>query len=681
MNVPQTLMASTSKFRSTDERIAQRLEALRQTIRRHDYRYYVLNQPEIADAEYDRLLRELQQLEAQAPQLVTPDSPTQRVGGVPGDAFRPVRHASPMLSLDNVFSEEELEAWHQRVLKGLPGASPTYTVEPKIDGVGLALTYERGQLTQAATRGDGATGEDVTGNAKTIRAIPLRLHGSAPVRLEVRGEVYMPTEAFRRYNTRASREGGESFANPRNAAAGSLRQKDPRVSAGRPLRFFTHSYGTVQGMRFGTHWEFLQACQAMGLPITEHAAHCSSFGDVRAQCRRLERLRHQLAYEADGVVIKVNELALQKRLGTTHKSPRWAMASKFAAHQATTRVLKVQHSVGRTGTITPVAKLQPVSCAGVTISSATLHNYEEVDRLGVRVGDWVVIQRAGDVIPQVVNVVENKRTGKERLIRPPARCPECGGAVTKEKEAEVAYRCINPSCLAQLVRRVLHFGSRTAMDIEGLGDAVVAQLVERQIISDVAGLYELTAKDLLTLELFAEQKAQNLLATIEASKGRGLAHLLYGLGIRHVGERAAQVLAGQFGSLSRLMQADRATLEQVQEIGPVMAQTITEFFRQPQTRALVKKLEATGVKMTERIPHGPQPLAGTTFVFTGALSGLSRTEAEALVRRLGGKASASVSQVTDYVVTGASPGSKAEKAKQLGVKMLNETQFLRLVGQ
>ena len=673
--------SSRSKSSEPDASLAQRIEQLRETIRRHDYRYYVLNQPEIADAEYDRLLRQLAGFEAQAPSLVTPDSPTQRVGGIPDEAFRPVRHASAMRSLDNAFSEDEVQAWHERVVKGLQGHEPTYTVELKIDGVSLALTYEKGQLVQAATRGDGDTGEEVTANAKTIRAIPLRLTGEAPGRFEVRGEVYMPTAAFARYNAQAQREGKETFANPRNASAGSLRQKDPQVTAERPLRFFTHSFGRLAGMAYDTQWEFLQGCKRLGLPVNEHAARETSFEAVQQQCRRLERLREQLPFEADGVVIKVNELALQERLGATHKSPRWAIAYKFPAQQATTTVLKILHSVGRTGTVTPVAQLEPVVCGGVTISSATLHNYEEVARLGVKVGDRVLIQRAGEVIPQIIKVIQSRRRGTTRAITPPARCPVCGGTVTKDKEEEVAYRCINPSCSAQLVREMLHFGSREAMDIEGLGEAAVEQLVERRVVRDVADLYRLTMKDLLELELFAEKKAQNLLATIQASKARGLSRLLYGLGIRHVGEKAAQVLAQRFGTLDRLLEADRDRLEEVHEIGPVMAQALLQFFRQPQSRALVKKLRAVGVKMSEEALHGPTPLANLTFVFTGALSGMTRPQAEALVRRLGGSASSSVSRATNYVVAGESTGSKAAKAAQLGVKIIDEAQFKKLIRQ
>ena len=661
--------------------LAERIERLRERIRHHDYRYYVLSQPEIADIEYDALMRKLTALEAQAPQLISLDSPTQRVGGVPDQAFRAVRHATPMLSLDNVFSEEELRAWHQRVLKGLATQEPSYTVELKIDGVGLALTYDRGRLLQAATRGDGAMGEDVTANAKTIRAIPLRLQGKAPRRLEVRGEVYMTAEAFTRYNERAGREGGELFANPRNAAAGSLRQKDPRVTAERPLRFFTHSYGVVEGMRFATHWEFLQTCQRLGLPVTEHAAHCRSFADVEQRCRRLEQLRDRLGYDVDGVVIKVNELTLQERLGMTFKSPRWAIAYKFPAQQATTQVLDVAPSVGRTGVVTPVASLTPVACGGVTISSATLHNYDEVERLGVKIGDWVVIQRAGEVIPQVVKVIESRRTGKERAVKPPARCPECGGTVAKGKEEEVAYRCISPSCPAQLVRSLIHFGSRNAMDIEGLGDVVVEQLVSQRLLHDAAALYRLTEQELLRLPLFKEKKAQKLLDAIRASKTRGLARLLYGLGLRHVGERSALDLAEHFGSMGRLMDAGEERLGEVSGIGPVVAASIVAFFRQPSARALIKTLDAAGVVMTEPRREGPQPLARMTFVLTGELSSMSRPQAEALIRQLGGQASSSVSRLTTYVVAGSAPGSKLAAAKKLGVRILDEVAFRKLIDQ
>ena len=662
--------------------MARQIERLRETIRHHDYRYYVLNQPGISDAAYDQLMLELQRLEAQAPHLITPDSPTQRVGGIAEQTFRPVRHATPMLSLDNAFSEEELLAWQSRVAKGLPGASPSYTVELKIDGVGLSLTYARGRLVSAATRGDGETGEDVTANARTIRSIPLRVNGEVPRRLEVRGEVYMTREAFERYNAQASRSGQETFANPRNAAAGSLRQKDPSVTAGRPLRFFVHSHGAMEGPPLGSHWEFLEACRRWGLPVTEHAQTYRSFDEAMGQCRRLLQVRERLGYEADGVVIKVNERALQERLGMTMRSPRWAIAYKFPAHQATTKILDIAPSVGRTGIVTPVATLEPVACGGVTISSATLHNYDEVERLGVRIGDWVVVQRAGEVIPQVVKVIESHRSGSERAVAPPSRCPECQGEVAKEKAEDVAYRCLNPLCPAQVIRAVLHFGSRTAMDIEGLGDVVVEALVSRGLLRDVAGLYHLTQEQLLALPLFAERKAEKLLANIAASRARGLARVLYGLGIRHVGEKAARDLAERFGRIERLMDADQAALEQVEGIGPVVARSLRDFFQQPKARELIAALKAAGVKMAEAVRRGgPQPLVKRTVVLTGELSGMTRAEAEARIRRLGGKTASSVSRKTSYVVAGASPGSKLAKAKAFGIKVLNEAQFKRLLRQ
>ncbi len=675
-------MARRASRASGTQGAARRIAALREQIRRHDYRYYVLDQPEIADAEYDALLQELRRLEAQEPSLVTPDSPTQRVGGIPDQAFTPVRHSSPMLSLDNAFAMEDVAAWRDRVSKGLGGAAPTYTVEPKIDGVSLALRYEDGLLAQAATRGDGATGEDVTANVRTIRSIPLRLQDAPPKRLEVRGEVYMLLTAFERYNEAAKRQGGETFANPRNASAGSLRQKDPLVTASRPLRFFAHSYGLVEGARFATHWEFLTACRRFGLPVAAHATLCKRFEDVEEQCRRLEASRERLPYETDGVAIKVNERALQERLGMTFRSPRWATAYKFAAQEATTQVLEIEPSVGRTGTITPVASLAPVACGGVTISHATLHNYDEVARLGVKVGDWVLIRRAGDVIPQVMKVIESRRTGAERPVKPPSACPVCGGEVAKEKEEEVAYRCINPACPAQLLREVLHFGGRDAMDIEGLGEVVAQQLVERRAIHDVGDLYGLGEDELKGLPLFKEKKAHKLIASIRASRARGFARLLYGLGIRHVGEKVARDVAERYGSMRRLIQAaERGAVDGVAGVGPAVTQALTEFFRQKAARTLIDKLESAGVKMTEERQRGSQPLAGKTFVFTGELTGMARSEAEAAVRALGGVASSSVSRETDYVVAGASPGSKFAKAKQLGVTVLDEAHFKQLLGR
>ncbi len=657
----------------------QRAEALREQLRHHDYLYYVLSQPEISDAEYDQLMRELAKLEAQHPQLVTPDSPTQRVGGLAEGVFEPVRHRVPMLSLDNAFSDEEVLAWHQRVVKGLDGAAPAYTTELKIDGVGIALTYERGALVRGATRGDGETGEDVTANVKTIRAIPLRLRDKAPRLLEVRGEIYMTIDAFKAYNEQAAKQGSELFANPRNAAAGSLRQKDSSVTAARPLRFFVHSYGVIEGMTVRTHWEFLERCRAMGLPIIDDVLHGASIDAVLAHYRRSAAQRERLAYEADGIVVKVDDLEHQRRLGFTAKSPRWALAYKFPAHQATTQILDVLPSVGRTGTITPVAKLKPVSCGGVTISSASLHNYDEIERLGVKIGDWVMIQRAGDVIPQVIKTIESRRTGGERRIAIPTKCPQCGGPVAKEKDEEVAYRCVNPSCPAQLVRRLMHFAGRDAMDIEGLGEIVAEQLTAKQFVHDVADVYRLKAAQLLELDLFAERRAEKLLAAIDASRGRGLSRVLYGLGIRHVGQKAARVLAERFESMDRLIRATEDELQEIPDVGPAVAGTLLQFWRQPGTKRLIEKLRDVGVDLTERVSRGPKPLEGVSIVLTGELEGFTRSEAEQRIRRLGGQASFSVSKQTTYVVAGQHPGSKHQRAKTLGVRILNEAEFKQLL--
>ncbi|MBI3010535.1 MAG: NAD-dependent DNA ligase LigA, partial [Candidatus Omnitrophica bacterium] len=633
----------------------------------------------ISDAEYDQLMEQLKALEAQAPKLVTADSPTQRVGGIPSRTFEPVRHAAAMLSLENAFTEQQLDAWHQRVIKALEQQKATFVVEPKIDGVSLALTYDQGILIRAATRGDGTTGEEVTANAKTIRAIPLRLQGDFPKYMEVRGEVFMGISDFQKYNQRGSLRKEETFANPRNAAAGSLRQKDPRITAQRPLRFFTHSYGAATGKEFKTHWDFLLCCQRWGLPITEHAKRCSDFDEVQKYCRALEQKRSELPYEADGVVVKVNEIPLYENLGMTLKSPRWAIAYKFLAHQVTTRILDIIPSVGRTGVVTPVASLEPVSCAGVTISSATLHNYDEVERLKVKIGDRVMIQRAGDVIPQVVKVIESTRSGHERSVSVPSRCPVCGGTITRDAE-EVAYRCINPACSAQLVRSVLHYASRVAMDIEGLGEVVAEALVEKKWIHDVADLYELKAENLRQLPLFADKKAQKLIDAIANSRDRGLARLLFGLGIRHVGERSAMDLARYFGSMDRLMKAKAEELQKVEGIGPVVAQSVEEFFKQSQSKTLIKKLAEAKVSMTQTEKgRGPQLLRGVTLVFTGELSEMTREEAEALVRQLGGVAASSLSRKTAYVVAGKTPGSKLDKAKRLGVKIIDEAEFQRLI--
>ncbi len=660
------------------------LERLRREIRRHDHLYYVEARPEISDAEYDKLLKRVEAIEKERPRWITPDSPTQRVGGEAAEGFAAVRHAVPMLSLDNTYSADDLAEWHERVLKGLRAAEkPEFVVEPKIDGVGLALIYEKGALVRAATRGDGETGEDVTANARTIRSIPLRLEGKAPKRLEVRGEVYATKEDFKKHNRAVLKEDPEArFANPRNFAAGSLRQKDPRLTAQRPLRYLVHSFGAVEGVEYRSHWEFLDRCREMGLPVAPQAALCGDFAEAAARCQKLQKERDGLPFEADGCVIKVNDIAQQKRLGFTFKSPRWAVAYKFPAAQATTRVLDVEMSVGRTGAITPVAKLEPVECGGVTISNASLHNFDEIKRLDVRVGDTVLVERAGEVIPKVVKVISSKRTGGERPVAVPEKCPVCGGGIAKTKEEAVLYRCVNAACPAQLEKSLLHFASRDAMDVEGLGEAVVQELMSREKVADLADLYTLTKADLLELEGFKDKKADNLLKAVEASRKRTLDRFLYGLGIRDVGEKGALLLAETFGSLERLMDASLEDLTAIHEVGPVMAESVRSYFQQPAVRKLIEKFKKLGIVPRQPAPSkGPRPLAGKTVVFTGELRSFSRPEAERLTRELGGTPGSSVSKNTSFVVAGENPGSKYQKAQKLGVEVIDEEEFKKRISK
>jgi DNA ligase (NAD+) len=669
--------------------LRQEAEKLRRELHKHNRLYHVEDNPEISDAEYDRMMKRLRDLETAYPGLRLPDSPTQRVGGPPVADFAPVKHKVPMLSLDNTYSSEELEEWHARVLKGLAaGEKPAFTVEPKIDGVGLSLLYENGVLVQAATRGDGETGEDVTANAKTIRAIPLRLEGRPPKRLEVRGEAYAAKSDFKKFNEEARAEasaapGNEAgpaakiFANPRNFAAGSLRQKDPAVTAKRPLGYLVHSHGSVEGAAFASHFEFLSACKSYGLPVDPRSSSTNSFDAAVARCLELQKDRDALAYEADGAVIKVDDIRQQVRLGFTFKSPRWAVAYKFPAAQATTRLLGVEMSVGRTGAITPVAKLDPVECGGVTVSNASLHNFDEVGRLGVRIGDWVLIERAGEVIPKVVKAIETRRTGDERPVTIPKACPACGGPIGKDKEDDVAYRCLNgPTCPAQLEKSLLHFASRDAMDIQGLGEAVVQELLAKGLARDLADIYALAKDQLLTLEGFKDKKAENLLKGILDSRRRPLSRFLYGLGVRDVGEKGAILLAEKFGSLERLSSAVEADLETIHEVGPVMAGSVASFFRQDAARMLLAKFKTLGLDPKEAAPKaGPKPLAGQTVVFTGELRRFSRAEAERLVRELGGSASSSVSKNTSFLVAGPNAGDKLKKAQKLGVEIIDEDLF------
>jgi DNA ligase (NAD+) len=663
--------------------IKEKIVKLRQEIRRHDYLYYVLDQPEISDKEYDQLYRELKALEERFPQFISPDSPTQRVGGQPLEGFRQVRHRIPMLSLDNTYSVEELRSWDERVHKNLGKEKVEYVVELKIDGTSSSFTFEGGIFTLGATRGDGELGEDVTANLKTIRSLPLSLKSdNVPSLLEVRGEVYMERRDFVNLNEEKKRKGESLFANPRNAAAGSLKLLDPRICARRNLNCFIHSLGLIEPKRRlpSTHWQFLGLIRSLGLRVNPHNKLCFDIEEVISYCREWETKRDQLPYDVDGMVIKVNSFRQQESLGFTLKSPRWAVAYKFPARQVTTLLKNIIVQVGRTGVITPVAELEPVECGGVIISRATLHNFDEIKRLDVRIGDRVVVERAGDVIPKIVKTVESRHTGKEKAFSIPRHCPVCGGKIAKQKEEDVAYRCINPSCPAQLERALVHFASRQAMDIEGMGQAVVEQLVKKKLVSDFADIYFLTEDDLLKLELFAQKKARNLIEAIKVSKNRPLSRLLFGLGIPHVGEKAARLLAREYGCLDTLMSVAKEQIQELAEIGPVIAESIEIFFDQPQTKRLIDKLKKAGLNMKEfDFRPGGGPLSGKNFVFTGELESFTRSQAQETVENLGGRVSSGVSRNTDFVVAGRNPGSKFKKAKELGIKILDEGDFKKLI--
>ena len=664
---------------SMSEQAKKEIEKLKARIKRHDKFYYVLAQPEISDSEYDALSRRLKELEEKYPEYRTADSPTQRVGADISEGFKTVRHIHKMLSLDNTYSFDELREWDERVRKGLSGAQAGFVAELKIDGVSASLTYRSGSLVLGATRGDGESGEDVTQNLKGIHGIPHALHGSGiPELVEIRGEVYMRHQDFEALNREREDNGEAAFANPRNAAAGSLKLLDARLVAGRRLNFFAHSLGELKGLDVGGHWHFLKSLKSWGMPVNFESKFCSGFKEVLDYCNLWQEKRDQIPYDIDGVVIKVNSLGHQAKLGFTQKSPRWAVAYKFPARQATTTVLNINFQVGRTGVITPVAELDPVPCAGVTIKHATLHNFDEIERLGVKKGDRVLIERAGEVIPKVVKVVQS--AGKKAPAIPKI-CPVCSGKVIKEKEEDVAYRCINPSCPAQLERGILHFSSRSAMDIEGMGEAVVKQLVELKVLHNFAGIYQKINKDvLLKLELFKDKKAQNLLDAIEKSKRQPLSRLIFALGIRHVGEKAAYVLAQRFRTMDGLLRAKKEDLDAIYEVGEVLSGSVADFFKQPQTIKLLDDLRRANLNFSEP-ESGPRSslLSGKTLVFTGELKSFSRRQAEELVRSLGGDAASSVSQNTDFLVAGEKPGSKFSKAKRLAVKIISEEQFKEMI--
>lgn len=661
-------------------------ERLRKQLEHHNYCYYVLDRPEVSDAEYDRLFDRLSKLEADYPALVTPDSPTQRVGAQPVEAFGTVRHTLPMLSLGKVTSEGELADWWRRTSEGLGGEAFEAVAEPKLDGLAVELVYENGRFVLGSTRGDGETGEDVTQNLRTIKAVPLALLGervAPPARLEVRGEVYMEKQHFAELNRRVEEAGQEPFANPRNAAAGSLRQLDPRVTASRPLRIFFYGIGVLEGPSCETYEQELELLAALGFRGVQPRVTCRSLEEAIGFCRQMGERREELAFEMDGVVLKVNRLDQQARLGERSRSPRYSVAYKFAPRQATTVVRDIEVQVGRTGALTPVARLEPVRVGGVEVSNATLHNQDEIDRKDIRIGDTVVVQRAGDVIPEVVSVVTEKRTGSERKFRMPGNCPVCG-AKAERPEGEVVTRCINFACPAQVKGRIEHFASRAAMDIEGLGTKLVDQLVEKRLVTSPADLYNLTHEQLAGLERMGDKSARNLLNAIEASKARPLARCLFALGIRHVGAHVADVLAREFGSLDALIAADEARLAGTYEIGPILARSIRGFLDNPSNLAAIERLRRAGVRFAP-VPRQEEPaqssFAGKTFVFTGALQRFTREEAEARVRERGGRAASSVSKKTDYVVAGEAAGSKLAKARSLGVKVITEDEFRALLAE
>jgi DNA ligase (NAD+) len=659
------------------------IEKLREQIRHHEYLYNVLDQPEISDAEFDKLMNKLKALEAEHPQWVTPDSPTVRVGGVPREGFQTVRHARPMLSLDNALGYEPLRVWDRRVREGTGRQVNEYIAEHKFDGLSISLQYEDGALVRGVTRGDGTTGEDVTANVKTIWSIPLRVDAAAlkKVKLrptfEVRGEVMMTRKSFDALNRQQEEIGGKVFVNPRNAAAGSVRVLDPSITAKRRLDFFAY-YLYVNGeVPFAKHSESLLALKQLRFRASDDWKLCNGIDEVIAYCESWDAKREKLPYEIDGVVVKLNSTALQNELGFTSKAPRWAIAYKYPARQEQTVVNDIIVQVGRTGTLTPVAVLQPVQVGGVTVSRSTLHNMDEIARLGVQIGDTVLIERAGEVIPHVLKVVKE---GKDRRpFQIPKKCPVCGSTIHKV-EGEVAYRCVNSACPAKLKESIQHFAGRHAMDIDGLGEKIVDQLVERGMVKDVADLYSLKMEKLAELDRMAEKSAQNLITEIEGSKKQPLDRLIYALGIQFVGERTGQLLADHFSSVDDLTAAKTEELENVPEVGPKVASSIVEFFSEPANRKVIKKLREHGVRPTaQKREVKSQKLAGKSFVFTGGLTNRSREEAGELVQQHGGKISSSVSKKTDYVVVGTDPGSKYDKAKELGVTILTESEFEKLL--
>lgn len=662
----------------------KRIIDLRKTIEYHNRRYYQQDSPEISDAEYDRLMRELQDLENRYPEAFSPSSPSQRVGAAPLSKFAPFHHPSPMFSLANAFSEGEIIEFDQR-LKRLAGVNDIgYIAEPKLDGLAVNLIYENGVFKQGATRGDGTTGEDVSQNLKTISSLPLFMKKTSeyqlPSFIEIRGEVYIEKDPFEKLNQRRTQDGEEPFANPRNAAAGSLRQLDSRITARRPLNIFLYGIGEAKGIDFSTHWEALQILDGWGFPVNRVIEKASNIEACIHYFERIAAQREKLPYEIDGVVLKVDDLSLQKILGNVSRNPRWALACKFPAAQAMTVVKDIIVGVGRMGTLTPVAIMEPVNVGGVMVSRATMHNEDEVLKKDVRVGDTVVIQRAGDVIPEIVRVVPEKRSSDTKQFKMPAHCPECGSEVVRY-EGEVAHRCVNISCPAQLKEHIRHFASRGAMDIEGLGEKVSAQLFDAKLIADPADLYFLTKEQLVDLDRQAEKSAQNLIEAIAGSKNPSLDKFIYALGIRHVGERTAKLLANHYGSIKNLISTTQDELTAIHEIGPEIAESIVDFFHEQKNINVLNKFFKAGINPQKKEVQTSAPLQGKSFVFTGTMENMGRNEAQTIVENLGGTIHSSVTKKTTYVVAGSDPGSKLDKARSSGIQIISENEFLKLIGR
>ncbi len=662
------------------ESTQRKIEELQQQIRRHDYLYYVLNQPEITDRQYDRLLEELKKLEQQHPELITEDSPTQRVAGQPLEGFETVTHAIPMLSIDNTYNADELRAFDERVAKGLQTKNYDYVVEPKIDGLAISLRYENGRLATAATRGDGTTGDNVTANVRTIKAVPLVLLGDKkiPDILEVRGEVYMPTKSFIELNKLRAESDEPAFANPRNAAAGSLKLLDARITAQRNLSFFAYATGQMSEPLADNHYETLQQFKKLGLPVNPHIKKAKNINDVIDLCMGFSEKRLGLDYQIDGMVIKVNRLDQREVLGFTGRAPRWCISYKFPAEQAETTVESIEVQVGKSGILTPVANLKAVQLSGTTVKRATLHNFDQIQRLDVREGDTVIIEKAGEIIPQVIEVKKQYRPAGAHKYKIPTSCPNCGGPVAKDKDG-VYVRCLSEGCTARLKEKLRYFAGRDQMDIENLGVSLIEQLVDSGLVRNFADLYKLTKHDLLGLERMADRSASKVISAIEKSKTQPLWRLIAALGIPLIGSQSAQILAEHFSSLQKLMGADAETLKSIDQIGPAMAESIHGYFKEPRNRKVIEQLLEAGLKPKAQKAVTGGKLAGKTFVLTGTLPNYNRSEVEKMIKEAGGRTSSSVSKNTDYLIAGADPGSKLDKANKLGVKILNEKQFLEML--